>query len=732
MATRLVSLIRVVPVFGLVVLSLAAAGPAQASTTLTVSTTSDTNPASGPCASGTTTPPSPLSLRDAVCVANNLGGTVTISVPSGTYDLSFGELDAGINAGQNVTISGAGAASTTISGQGNSRVLNIDENLVGGIAATVSGVTITGGSDSTFGGAGIIAGSGDQSSLDTLTITNCVITGNHANLATPTETNNPGGGLQFIGGKLSITGSTFSDNSAASSPGAAVFYEAQGEGSPESFSMSGSTISGNTGANTTGSSVPTDGAVDLAAPGGGISMQVTDSVFTSNAMTGTSGPVRGAALTLEGGTASVTNSNFSGNSVTGSTSASGGGAIAVVTGTATVTNDRIVGNQAQSAAVGGGLYNDNGTVTATNDWWGCNAGPGSTGCDTVSGTVTTNPRIELTASPVTLASASTAPVTGDLNQNSAGQAVTGPQNELDGVTETFTSPLPAGATCTPGSVAFSGGTASASCTFNPNGNTGAGSVVATVDNQSITVPVTITQAPAITTQPSDVTVPAGGTATFTAAASGYPAPTVQWKVSTDGGSTYTNVSGATSPTLSFTATAGDAGNLYEAVFTNSTGTATTNPASLSEQQAPAFTSASSTTFTAGTAGTFEVTTSGFPNATLSESGSLPSGVTFTDNGNGTGTLAGTPASGAGGSYPITLTASNGVSPDATQSFTLNVSEAPSITSGASTTFVAGSAGTFTVTTTGHPAAALTESGSLPSGVTFHDNGDGTATLAGTP
>jgi hypothetical protein len=157
----LVSLIRVVPVAGLVLLGLAAATPAAASTTLTVSTTSDTNPASGPCASNSTTPPSPLSLRDAVCVANNTGGAVTISVPSGTYDLSNGELDVGLNSGQDVTITGAGAASTVIDAQGQSRVLNFDTNLVGGISASVSGVTITGGSDSTFGGAGIIAGSGD-------------------------------------------------------------------------------------------------------------------------------------------------------------------------------------------------------------------------------------------------------------------------------------------------------------------------------------------------------------------------------------------------------------------------------------------------------------------------------------------------------------------------------------------------------------------------------------------
>ena len=88
-------------------------------------------------------------------------------------------------------------------------------------------------------------------------------------------------------------------------------------------------------------------------------------------------------------------------------------------------------------------------------------------------------------------------------------------------------------------------------------------------------------------------------------------------------------------------------------------------------------------------GTFTVTSTGTPTAALSESGPLPTGVTFTDNGDGTATLAGTPAAGQGGSYPISITASNGVTPDATQSFTLTVDEAASITSGDSATFTAG-------------------------------------------
>ena len=49
-------------------------------------------------------------------------------------------------------------------------------------------------------------------------------------------------------------------------------------------------------------------------------------------------------------------------------------------------------------------------------------------------------------------------------------------------------------------------------------------------------------------------------------------------------------------------------------------------------------------------GTFTVTTSGTtPKITLT--GALPSGVTFTDNGDGTAKISGTPAANAPGVYP---------------------------------------------------------------------------------
>ena len=138
------------------------------------------------------------------------------------------------------------------------------------------------------------------------------------------------------------------------------------------------------------------------------------------------------------------------------------------------------------------------------------------------------------------------------------------------------------------------------------------------------------------------------------------------------------------------------------------------------------------TFTAGQAGTFTVTTTGYPNSTLSETGALPSGVTFTDNGDGAATLAGTPAANTAGTYPFTITATNGVSPDATQTFTLTVNQAPGITSADHTTCTAGKACAFTVKSTGAPTPGLSEKGALPRGVRFKDNRDGTATLSGAP
>ena len=151
---------------------------------------------------------------------------------------------------------------------------------------------------------------------------------------------------------------------------------------------------------------------------------------------------------------------------------------------------------------------------------------------------------------------------------------------------------------------------------------------------------------------------------------------------------------------------------------------------LTVDAAPAITSASSTTFTEGSAGTFTVTSTGYPTASLTETGALPAGVSFTDNGDGTATLAGTPT--AQGTFTFTIHAANGVAPAASQSFTLTVDAAPAITSANSATFTEGKLSNFTVTATGTPTPTVTESGALPTGISFsHGALTGTPTETGT-
>jgi len=99
-------------------------------------------------------------------------------------------------------------------------------------------------------------------------------------------------------------------------------------------------------------------------------------------------------------------------------------------------------------------------------------------------------------------------------------------------------------------------------------------------DSTTTLTVAAPAAPQVTLNPSDVTVLEGYTATFTAAASGLPAPTVQWQVSTDGGLTFTNITGATSPTLTVVAYEGMNRYHYRAVFTNPYGVAITTDAVL--------------------------------------------------------------------------------------------------------------------------------------------------------
>jgi len=192
---------------------------------------------------------------------------------------------------------------------------------------------------------------------------------------------------------------------------------------------------------------------------------------------------------------------------------------------------------------------------------------------------------------------------------------------------------------------------------------------ATSSAATLTVNGALAVAPAVITQPSSQTATAGSTVTFSAAASGTPTPTVQWNVSTNNGSTWTAVSGATSTSLTLgSVTTAMSGNRYEAVFSNSAGTATTAAATLTVNQTPAITSAATASGTRGTAFRFTFGATGSPTPTITASGTLPRGLTFT-GGTGTATLSGTPSS--RGTFTLTISAKNTVG-TATQRFTLRI------------------------------------------------------------
>ncbi|HVB09005.1 MAG TPA: Ig-like domain-containing protein, partial [Bacillota bacterium] len=108
-----------------------------------------------------------------------------------------------------------------------------------------------------------------------------------------------------------------------------------------------------------------------------------------------------------------------------------------------------------------------------------------------------------------------------------------------------------------------------------------------------------------------------------------------------------------------------------------------------------------------------------------ETGTLPAGVTFVDHGDGTATLAGVPVAGTASAYPLTLTATNGVAPDATIAFTLTVEAAGTATAltSSDSASVVGQVVTYTATVTPPP-----DGGS----VAFADGGTPIAACASQP
>jgi hypothetical protein len=257
-------------------------------------------------------------------------------------------------------------------------------------------------------------------------------------------------------------------------------------------------------------------------------------------------------------------------------------------------------------------------------------------------------------------------------------------------------------------------------------------ITATNPSGTVTQAFTLTndQAPAVTSLPT-ASFYTGVQGLYTVTTTGYPVATITetgalpaglaFADKGDGTATITGATTATSGTFPVSISA-----------KNSTGSTATLPLTItvSASGPPTITSGATAFFTLGQAGAFAVTSSGGPVPVVTEVGALPDGLTMAASANGSALVSGTPT--ATGTTQLAVTAANGQTPDATQTLTIIVGSAPTVTSPAAATFFSGTSGSFTVTTAGYPAPSLGETGALPNGITWTDNGNGTATFSGTP
>ncbi len=218
--------------------------------------------------------------------------------------------------------------------------------------------------------------------------------------------------------------------------------------------------------------------------------------------------------------------------------------------------------------------------------------------------------------------------------------------------------------------------------------------------------VTKSKAPKVTGQPASVTVEEGHGAAFEATASGVPAPTVQWEVSTNAGSTWSAVAGAISEQLKIAgAKIAESGDQYRAVFTNEAGRATSKAATLTVQLAPAVTRQPvSVTLEEAHNAVFEATASGFPAPTVQWELSTNGGSTWSPIRRATSdqlTVAGVTTSENGDEYRAVFT--NAAGQATSEAATLTVHNIPKLTKQpVSATVEEGHSATFEATASGFP------------------------------
>ncbi len=172
---------------------------------------------------------------------------------------------------------------------------------------------------------------------------------------------------------------------------------------------------------------------------------------------------------------------------------------------------------------------------------------------------------------------------------------------------------------------------------------------------AITPPI-VPESPAFTSGTAD-TAAFGSPSTFTVTTTGIPAPGISRTGRLPSGMRFTDNRNRTA-TISGTPASGAAGT-YPLTFTakNEAGTAA-QAFTLTVTRAPYMKKVHTVRAREGMPLNRIVRAIGYPAPALTESGPLPAGLSFTDKGNGTAAITGTPANGSSGRYRITITATN--------------------------------------------------------------------------
>ena len=594
---------------------------------------------------------STISLRSALMAADNLGGTHTVTLSSGTYSLTQALPNRQIvlgNTAQNITINGNGPVNTIIdmvADADKDRIFLINPTgSVTDIYTTFTGISFTHGysASDNYGGAAIYAGG---FGIQSLTITNCSFENNTVPLASGGQ----GGAINMLLGTLSINNSTFTNNNSFESDGGAIYYLLLNSDPADdgAVSITNCTFSGNTAAGN----------------GGAISFITQPSL-----------PI-GQTFSLN-----ISKNKFLNNSATGFGGAVSGNNLAAVS-TPTINYNRFVGNTSTASASTSGLHfiHSPGSINAENNWWGCNFGPTASPCDKAgstgtpaSGSLDANPWLQLktTASPNPICNTASGTgnvttITASFLSNSDNAAIAAVNlTALVGLPVTWSSSL--GTLGAPQELTIQAD-GEAINTFTSNGTAGNGSAGAKVDNIPPTdtdsrVTITINATPTVT-NPSNVTgLCAGGTAVFTTTVTGNPT-SIQWRKGTTAlvnglqgsGST---VAGAGTSALTITnVQPGDAAANYNVQATNNCGTATSADAALTVTATNTIALSSAT----GTNAQTVCINSAITNTTYSTTGAtgatfsgLPAGVGGTWAANVV-TISGTPTVSGNFSYTVTLT-----------------------------------------------------------------------------